>query len=189
MARRARAAQPPAEATIHIHKSPGTRYRSTIERADGVQVALEGGSWNKIGGRPGRVPHDVAHYVVEQELAAHGGLWGILARGGLVKNASFSGGKLPPHAEQRAREITTASRDDLMRIEVMVRAVADASLAGTTDPTDLRRHITDDRWWDPALTADALARIDERLRDHASTWEALPAHDTLTLAWRTPAAR
>jgi hypothetical protein len=46
---------------IEVHKDPGTRYRSTLYRPDGVVIALEGGSWNRIGGPVGRVPHDLAH--------------------------------------------------------------------------------------------------------------------------------
>ena len=48
--------------TVHIEfvKSETTRYRSRLHRADGVTIEFEGGSYNKIGGRPGAVPHDLA---------------------------------------------------------------------------------------------------------------------------------
>src|SRR3954452_4491125 len=65
--------------SISLHKGSGTRYRSTLQRTDGVLIALEGGSWNRIGGSVVRVPHDLAHLVVEQELGLEFGLWGVLA--------------------------------------------------------------------------------------------------------------
>jgi hypothetical protein len=37
-------------------------------------IGLEGGSWNRIGGPVGRIPHDLAHLVVEQELGLARGL-------------------------------------------------------------------------------------------------------------------
>jgi hypothetical protein len=52
-------------ARICFHKAPGTRYRSTLHRADGAVIGLEGGSWNRIGGPVGHIPHDLAHLVVD----------------------------------------------------------------------------------------------------------------------------
>jgi hypothetical protein len=48
---------------IEFTKDPRGRYHSVLHRADGVSVRLEGGSYNRIG--TGRVPHDIAHLVVE----------------------------------------------------------------------------------------------------------------------------
>jgi hypothetical protein len=75
---------------ICFHKTEGTRYRSTIHRPDGAVIALEGGSWNRIGGPVARVPHDLTHLVVEQELGLERGLWGVLAAGGRVQNAVYA---------------------------------------------------------------------------------------------------
>jgi hypothetical protein len=63
-------------ARIRFHKGGGPRYASTLHRPDGAVIRLEGGSWNRIGGPVGRVPHDLAHLVVEQELPRAGGVAG-----------------------------------------------------------------------------------------------------------------
>jgi hypothetical protein len=40
-----------------------------LRRAHGVEVELDGGAYNGIGGPAGEVPHDIAHLVVEDEPA------------------------------------------------------------------------------------------------------------------------
>ena len=54
----------PSALPIVFHKGQSRRYRSTLRRADGVVVGLEGGSWNRIGPPAREVPHDLAHLVV-----------------------------------------------------------------------------------------------------------------------------
>ena len=171
---------------IDVHKTPTTRYRSTLHRRDGVLVALEGGSWNRIGGAVGRVPHDLAHLIVEQELGLARGLWGVLAAGGLVQNATFAGGRRPPHAGERAAAVAQAAGESLRQAEVLVRAVADASRERRTGDLAALRRAVGDRWWHPALTAAAVARIDAALQAMAAEWQRLPHGGTLTRTWRAP---
>ena len=115
---------------IDFHKGPRGRYHSVLHRADGVSVRLEGGSYNRISGEVGRVPHDIAHLIVEDAFGLGSGLWGTLAAGGLVQNATLAGGRKPPHAERRAWAITDRAGESLRQAEILVRAVADASLEG-----------------------------------------------------------
>ena len=178
----------PEEATrISFHKGTGTRYRSTLRRADGVLIALEGGSWNRIGGSVARVPHDLAHLVVEQELELDRGLWGVLAEGGLVQNAAFAGGRRPPHALARAKELTKAAGEDLRQAEVLVRAIADATLACRRLDVDALRRTVGARWWHTGLTPSAFDRIDAGLRAAALDWDRLAPGASLARTWRAPA--
>lgn len=167
---------------IQVIRSEGTRYHSLLQRADGAQVRLEGGSWNKIGGTPGRVPHDLAHLIVERELGLESGLWGVLAAGGLVQNAALIGGTRPPHGERRGREISAAAGEQLRQSEVLVRAAADASLTGDLEPAPLHAAIGE-RWATERWTADAVRRIDEQLRLAATAWARLAAGDAYALRW------
>jgi hypothetical protein len=96
---------------IDFHKGRRGRYHSMLHRFDGVSVRLEGGSYNRIGGGgDGRVPHDIAHLIVEDAFGLGAGLWGTLAAGGIVQNATFAGGRKPPHAERRAHLATMSAR-------------------------------------------------------------------------------
>ena len=170
MPRRRRVPEPPR---ICFHKGHGTRYRSTLHRADGAVIGLDGGSWDRIGGPIGRVPHDLAHLVVEEQLGLTRGLWGVLAAGGLVRNAAYVGGRRPPHALARAKAITDAAGEDLRQAEVLVRAVADASRAGRGADLDSMRRAISPRYWHAALTADAFGAIDAGLRTAALEWDGL----------------
>jgi hypothetical protein len=73
----------------------------------------------------------------------------VLAAGGLVQNAALVGGRRPPHALARAKEITDAAGEDLRQAEVLVRAIADATRARRGDVDGLRRAVGS-RWWHPA---------------------------------------
>jgi hypothetical protein len=167
---------------IDFYKGPGTRYHSLLHRSDGVTVRLEGGSWNRIGGRVGRVPHDIAHLIVEEAFGLRAGLWGTLAAGGIVQNASFVAGRKPPHAARRAREITDRAGESLRQAEVLVRAVADASLEGTARDVRGFRARVGDRWWSPAST-EALERACRELADAAERWDGLADGGVLGLTF------
>src|SRR5690606_21385448 len=97
-----------AVAQIEFFNGETTRYRSVLHRPDGLTVELEGGSYNKIGGRPGSVPHDAAHLIVEDELGLTRGVWGVLVAGGLFGHATVIAGRQAPHAGRRGRAIIDA---------------------------------------------------------------------------------
>lgn len=158
------------------------RYRSVLTRADGVQVVLEGGSWNRVGGGGvGEVPHDIAHLVIEAELGLSRGVWGVLAAGGLFGGATILG-RSKPHAAKRGAEILAASVEELNQAEVLVRAVCDFAIRGDTDLGALRRHAGA-RYWRDGITREAVARCFTRLHDDAAVWAALPPDGTLTRTW------
>ena len=167
---------------IDFHKGPGTRYHSLLHRSDGVTIRLEGGSWNRIGGAVGRVPHDIAHLIAEDAFGLEAGLWGTLAAGGIVQNASFAGGRKPPHAAQRARALTDRAGESLRQAEVVVRAVADASLHGAERDLQALRRAVGERWWPPSATADALEQACRALAEAAAQWKALPEPGVLRLS-------
>ena len=172
-----------AQTAIDFHKGPRGRYHSFLHRSDGVVVRLEGGSYNRIGGDVGRVPHDIAHLVVEEAFGLGEGLWGTLAAGGLVQNATFAGGRKPPQAEKRAWAITDRNGEALRQAEILVRAVADASLeSGVPDLAAFRARVGE-RWWSPASTPAALERAIAGLCDGAQRWSALLQGLPLRLIW------
>src|SRR5688572_19111047 len=98
----------PMPVRVEFVKGQTPRYRSVLHRADGVVVEFEGGSYNKVGGRHDAVPHDLAHLIVEDELGLAGGVWGVLAAGGLFRHAKVIAGRQAPHAAERGRAIVEA---------------------------------------------------------------------------------
>ncbi len=155
---------------IAFNKDPGTRYHSILKRLDGVTVRLEGGSWNRIGGGTGRLPHDVAHMIVERELAYVNGLWGVLLRGGMLQNASIVDGRRSPDAAGISEAVIAPAREDLRRIEIVVRAVADLSLESPRPSVDAFNALTGDRWRTP-ISAGSLATICAQMAAESERWQ------------------
>ncbi len=172
---------------IEVFKGPTRRYPSVLRRADGVEVEMDGGAYNRVGGSAGEVPHDIAHLVVEDQLGLELGVWGVLAAGGLFRGATVRAGRRPPHAERRAREVLDGAVEQLNQAEILTPAVCDLSVTGTADLRALRT-ATGERWWHPAVNEPALERAFARLRDDGERWAALDAGGSLRFMWRRPPA-
>ena len=168
---------------ITFFREPRGRYHSTFTRPDGAVLKLQGGSYNKLGGGV-RVPHDIAHLVVEQTLGLRGGLWGTIAVGGLVMNLEYIGGRKPPHSEKKSWAITDAAGETLRQAEVVVRAVADAA-AGTVNGS-LAQHMGD-RWAVP-VSREQLELMHAQLRNSAARWNQVPEGGTLAMTWSSRAS-
>ena len=171
---------------IEFVKSETTRYRSLLYRADGVTIEFEGGSYNKVGGRPDVVPHDLAHLIVEDELGLTRGVWGVLAAGALFRHARVIAGRQKPHASTRGRAIVEAAGEQIMQAEILTRAVCDVARGTLPPEVAALRHAIGDRWWNDGVSEDVLARCLRRLRDGAAAWAALPAAGTLAAEWAHP---
>jgi len=173
---------------VEFFKGEGRFYRSLLHRPDGVQVEFQGGAYNKVGG--GReLPHDLAHLIVEEELGLRGGVWGVLAAGGLFGHAKVVVGRRPPHEARRSRAVIDAAGDEIMRAEMLTRLVCDVAAGELApDPQRLRRQVGD-RWWVEAVTRQALDRAGERLRAGAAGWGKLAPGESLAASWRLPFGR
>lgn len=177
------------KATITFIKDPGPRYRSHLRRPDGVVVELLGGGYNKVGGAAKRIPHDLAHFVIEDEFAMRSGLWGTLAAGGLFAptNTRVIAGRQPPHAAHKAREIVKQADEELKRAEIVVRAVADlALLAERFNDVAAFNAATGERWALEGATPERLAAACERLREGAQQWAHLAEGGQMTFTSRRP---
>ena len=184
---RVRAAAARDGVLVELERGETRRYRSLLHRPDGLVVAFEGGSYNRIGG--GRdLPHDLAHLIVEDELDLRLGVWGVLAAGGMFAHATVVEGRRAPHATRRGREVIAAAGDRIMQAEVLVRAVCDAVAEGAADASAVRRGVGE-RWDSDALTDAALERAAARLRAGSEAWAALKPGGRLRETWRRPVAR
>ena len=167
---------------VEVHKGPARRYRSVLHRADGVEVELDGGAYNRLGER--ELPHDIAHLIVEDELGLDRGVWGVLAAGGLFRGASVRAGRQKPHAARRGREVVAAAVEQLNQAELLTRAVCDLAADGTADLRALRAR-TGARWWSETANEAALARAFDRLDEAVGAWALLEPGGVLRFAWRS----
>jgi hypothetical protein len=125
-----------------------------------------------------RLPHDMAHFVVENELGINGGVFGQLAAGGHA-------GTFRPTVEEdrrklakRGKRIATTNRKDASLSErVIFRAwqIWNNDLEGLT-PLE-------------GVSADDLKRICHQFEAVSTVWTKLAIGESMTLVWRGGAGR
>jgi hypothetical protein len=100
---------------ITFTRSGERTYTTTALRDDGVLLDVPNSD------RTFRLPHDLAHYVVERELGLKRGFWGCVAAGAMFDGLKVLSGRQPPHAAERSKAIIReAGRDHGPEAEVMV---------------------------------------------------------------------
>ena len=162
----------------------GWRYRSVLHRRDGVVIEFDGGGYNQVD--TGSLPHDLAHFVVEDALALKAGLWGVIAAGGMFGHTKVIAGRRPPHSAKRAQAVVDGAGERLSQAEILTRAVCDLALAGADGDFNRLRKATGERYWSPAISAGDMKTACRRLRETAAAWSDLPPGEALRLHWRLP---
>ena len=150
----------------------GNRYRIAIERQQGPPLEPRFAP-----GFDEYMPHDLAHYVVEEQFAIQLGVFGQLAAGG--------GGIFTPaphdnslHAKRTAKRVGAVGREDMARSERLVRlCVAEWQRRSGR----LRRLPPDVE--ESAVTADELDTAVRRLDEVATKWHALEPGRSLVFDW------
>lgn len=69
------------------------------------------------------LPHDLRHFVVEQELGISDGIWGGIAAGMVYTSMEHVQGRRPPHSALRSAELMRAQQQRLMRAELLANLV------------------------------------------------------------------
>ena len=159
---------------VTFTKSSGRRYVVTVERERGPRLEPRFAP-----GYDDRMPHDLAHYLIEEQFGIRLGIFGQLAAGG--------GGIFAPapaartgRSRRSAQRLGRAGRTDMQRSERLVyhcvaewelrtgrrRALPPVADAGTTTPAELDRAVS-------------------RLQDVARRWYALAPEESLTFTWPT----
>ncbi|MEA2168907.1 MAG: hypothetical protein QOF76_2207 [Solirubrobacteraceae bacterium] len=167
---------------VEFFKGGGRRYRSRLHRPDGVVVEFDGGSYNGLFGTTEELPHDLAHLIVEDELAVARGVWGVMAAGGLFKHLHVVSGRQRPHATATGRALVKEAHEDILRAELLVRAVCDAP---SPDPAIVGETMRA-YGWTTTFTREQLERTQARLSAGAQRWHDLFPDSPMLLEW--PAA-
>ena len=163
------------------------RAYALVERDDGAVYRLYGG---KAGPR---LPHDIMHFVVERELHIPDGIWGGIAAGIIFDSMQHVGGRRPPHARERSKELLASFHQRGLRAEVLANFVE--CVAGLDHPSDLEiLALAADRL---AVLPDADADVDpaevaaaaQALQVEAARWARLRVGQELSYEWpRMPLA-
>ena len=156
---------------VMFTKVDHTRYRMAIDREHGPDLLPRFGP-----GYDDLMPHDLAHFLVEEYFEIELGVWGQLAAGG--------GGIFTPAPEdntlrnkRRAQRIGAIGRDDMARSERLVVI----TVAEWERSIDRIRHQT---WPFPIeVEAEALQGAVRRLGEVAERWHALQHGRCITFTW------
>src|SRR5258708_23524799 len=96
-------------------------FTRTAERRYRVSVEGPVPSWMEPApGFDSRLPHDMAHFVVENELGITGGVFGLLAAGGLANTFNASDEQLRRKLYKRDNRIAAINRHDAILSEKVV---------------------------------------------------------------------
>jgi hypothetical protein len=162
------------------------RAYALVERDDGAWYRLYGG---KAGPR---LPHDIVRLVVERELDIRDGIWGGIAAGVVFESMRHVGGRRPPHAAERSRELPADLH--LLRAELLADLAGCVAALDHPSETEIL-HLAATRL---SVLPDADADVDpaevaaaaQALQVEAARWARLRIGEEISYEWpRTPGVR
>jgi hypothetical protein len=117
-----------------------------------------------------RLPHDAAHFIVEDELGIRGGIFGQLAAGGTAGSFRSDGSEKPKKRKRRGAALSKANSADALFSEHAVYAAQS-------------------RWYRAEIVPDTkipdadIARICARFEEFARKWSKLLIGGSIALSW------
>jgi hypothetical protein len=162
------------------------RYETVITRPDGVTYHVKGV------GHMSAIPHDLAHFAIEQALRIRQGFWGSVADGAVFGSLTHVSGRRKPRAAERSKQVLKANKDHLTETEILVGLFNQALEEGLGPESPvlrerLRRYI----WTPPGhqarqFTDAEIAAACAGWRRMLELWQQLPVGETLELVWPDP---
>ena len=140
------------------------RYRVTIERPGEPPRHME-----PAPGYHDRLPHDAAHFIVENELKILGGIFGQMAAGGIIG---------PNEADTRQRRRSKKQRNSLMKENRDDALFSEHAVYAAQSRWEKHEIIPDTK-----IPPADLARIAEKFEQFAVQWSTLPIGGSITLEW------
>ena len=148
----------------------------TRVHAKGYSVSVEGPGIDplKMHPAPGydaRLPHDVAHFIVENELVIVGGIFGQLAAGGTANTFFSEESKDRRKSRKRGTDMMKANKKDALFSEHAVYAAQS-------------RWEKQDIIPDTNIPQPDLDRVIAKFEEFASEWSTLPVGGSIALEWK-----
>jgi hypothetical protein len=143
------------------------RYRVSVEGPGVISSRME-----PAPGYDDRLPHDMAHFVVENELGIMGGVFGQLASGGTAGTFHPVEAGLNRKIAKRSKKISAASRDDAQLSEKVVYLAVStwSGNASFASPVE-------------GVSEEGIKRICSEFDAVSAVWSQLPVGGSMTLPW------
>lgn len=169
---------------ITFKKTGARTYEVGVLRDDGVTLRV------RTPDKPLKIPHDIAHYVVERELRMESGFWGSIAAGMVFGTVQIISGRQPPHAAERSAALIKASYREQAAAELYVAVLQRVAAEGKGQDFRYVSSCLDEvwrpfRWPRPHVTAQDAVRVCRALREAEEQWAALPVGESVTVIWPT----
>ena len=161
------------------------QFHKTDERRYGIVILRDGSEPVRMRTAPGNdplMPHDLQHFIVEQELGIRLGIFGQVAAGGT--SGTFYGNTQNRKVRRRGEKLSRAGRNDSERSERATFVYVFNWLAAAADPARRRRAAEmkdtaqstlalmdagERRSFDPRTVARISARMETLSREWAAT--------------------
>ena len=148
------------------------RYRVSVDGTGMTPLYMEpAAGWNA------RMPHDMAHFIVENELGIKGGVFGQLAAGGTARTFSPVDQDKRRKLRKRGKRLATTNQKDAELSERLISIVTQV-WQNKADVTSFKEVATDD-----------LKRVVREFEAASSIWSKLAIGESMTLTWRVAAGR
>jgi hypothetical protein len=167
---------------ITFTKAGERTYEVVARRDDGVTLRV------RTPDKPLKIPHDMAHYVIERELNFERGFWGSIAAGAVFGTMDVVSGRQPPHAAERSAALIKASYREQAAAELYVAVMQGVAREGKEQDWRYVNSCLDEvwrpfRWQRPQVTAEDAVRVCRALREVESLWTALPVGESVKVTW------
>jgi hypothetical protein len=167
---------------LFFSKDSERTYSTTVKREDGVTLKIKGPD------RPLRIPHDLAHFVVENELKLKFGFWGKVAAGVVFPGMEVLAGRRKPHAADRAKAVQAQAGQQGIQAEVLVDVMI--KIAENNLPMKAAQKLLKESWKPSksareTFTAEEITMASRRLKEAESQWMALPVGGTMKFDWHS----
>jgi anaerobic selenocysteine-containing dehydrogenase len=161
------------EMNVTFTRTAERRYRVSVEGPGVVSSWME-----PAPGYDARLPHDMAHFVVENELSISGGVFGQLAEGGHARTFHPIAEQASRKLARRGNRIAAANRDDAILSEKVVYL---ACRAWNNDLSELSPV--------EGVSAEEIRRVCREFDRVSAVWSKLAVGESMTLVWRGSAGR
>jgi hypothetical protein len=167
---------------ITFTKTGPRTYEVVVLRDDGVTLRV------RTPDKPLKIPHDMAHYVVERELNMERGFWGSIAAGVLFGTVQVVSGRQPPHAAEQSAALIKVSYRAQAAAELYVAVLQRVAVESKEQDFHYVSSCLDEvwrpfRWPRPHVSAEDALRVCRALREAESLWAALPVGESIKVTW------